>query len=67
MGQWLPGRLGQAILEELGLSGYIAEISRKRIEELAARVHAWSVTPANKVNRRGDGRRGRRGRCRPNL
>ena len=46
MGQWLPARLGQAILEELGLSGRIAEISRKRIEELAARVHAWSVTPA---------------------
>ena len=46
VGQWLPARLGQALLEELGLSGRIAEISRKRIEELAARVHAWSVTPA---------------------
>ena len=44
--QWLPSRLAQVITSELGLAKPVAELSTKKLRELAARVHAWELLPS---------------------
>lgn len=41
----VPERLARAVVEELGLSGNLADQNRAGLERLAARLHDWRVTP----------------------
>lgn len=42
----IPKRLAQAICDELGMSGRIAEQADKKLQALAARVNEWRVRPS---------------------
>ena len=46
LAQWLPSRLAQVISSELGLSKPVAELSSKKLRELAIRVHGWELRPS---------------------
>lgn len=42
----LPSRLLGDILEELAVSGQLANVPNKTFEKLAQRINAWSITPS---------------------
>ena len=46
LAQWLPSRLAQVISSELGLAKPVAELSTKKLRELATRVHGWELRPS---------------------
>eukprot|EP00903_Cladosiphon_okamuranus_P018003 g16565.t1 len=41
----VPARLADALTEELGLAGNLADMSDKVLDGVAARLHRWQVTP----------------------
>lgn len=41
----LPKRLGQAIIEEMGVNRKMAELATKTIEAISDRVHRWDMKP----------------------
>ena len=41
----VPARLADALTEELGLPGNLADMSDKVLDGVAARLHSWQVTP----------------------
>ncbi|SCB18569.1 NAD(P)/FAD-dependent oxidoreductase [Rhizobium multihospitium] len=42
----LPKRLAQHVVESEGISGNMADLSDKRLQQLAATIQAWSVKPS---------------------
>ena len=46
LSQWLPRRLAAAILDELGMSGRLADQADKKLNHLAERVNRWQVMPS---------------------
>ncbi|SCB33403.1 NAD(P)/FAD-dependent oxidoreductase [Rhizobium hainanense] len=42
----LPKRLAQHVVESEGISGNMADLSDKRLQQLAAAIQAWSVKPS---------------------
>ena len=42
----LPKRLSDTILEELNISGKIAEISDKKLQKISDRIHKWQIIPS---------------------
>ncbi len=43
--EYLPKRLTEQIIENMNLNKKIAEISNKRLEDLANRINKWSIIP----------------------
>lgn len=46
LSQWLPRRLAAAILDELGMSGRLADQADKKLNHLAERINRWQVMPS---------------------
>jgi len=45
LSQHLPKRLAEDILNELGLSGRLADLSHAKLQNLSERIHKWLVIP----------------------
>ncbi|MEO5377879.1 MAG: NAD(P)/FAD-dependent oxidoreductase [Magnetococcus sp. DMHC-6] len=46
LSQWLPKRLAQAIVEQIGVGSRLAETSDKTLRQVANAVNHWQMTPS---------------------
>lgn len=46
LGEWLPKRLADVLVEAFGIGGRLGDIPHERLQNIARRLHHWQIVPA---------------------